>query len=186
FLRAYGLTAHPNILGGMLALGLIAAVGLWLSESPRAAQSARRVWLAPIALLTAGLAVSFSRAAWLGAASGLGALAVCVCLEGGETGWRERLGRWPSRLARLTPALGLIVLIGGFSVVSQPRLFWMRATGTGSSFEAESTRYRVTGWQISWQVIRQRWLWGVGTDQYLKGVSEALGAPAERWMLVHI
>jgi O-antigen ligase len=58
-LRAYGLTDHPNILGGCLAFGLVLFLAAYLHGTWR--------WLAPVVMLPAGAAllVTFSRSAWL-------------------------------------------------------------------------------------------------------------------------
>ena len=58
-LRAYGLTDHPNILGGCLAFGLLLILPSYLLGSSR--------WPALVILLLGGAAllVTFSRSAWL-------------------------------------------------------------------------------------------------------------------------
>jgi len=61
-LRAYGTLPHPNILGGMLALALLAARGLFARS--------RAASLGTSALLTVGLFLTFSRVAWLALAAG--------------------------------------------------------------------------------------------------------------------
>ncbi len=58
-LRAYGLTDHPNILGGCLAFGLVLLLGVYLHGSWRPAI------LAAFAVGAPALLVTFSRAAWL-------------------------------------------------------------------------------------------------------------------------
>jgi O-antigen ligase len=60
-LRAYGLTQHPNLLGGVLVIGLLAAVGLAL----RPAGQARGAAIALAGANFGGLLLTFSRAAWL-------------------------------------------------------------------------------------------------------------------------
>jgi O-antigen ligase len=82
-LRAYGLADHPNILGGVLALGLVVLAGAWLFGRVRGSRGRRLRGLSlPLlfALGAAGLFVTFSRAAWLGfvlgAAAGLAILAL--------------------------------------------------------------------------------------------------------------
>ena len=72
-LRAYGLMRHPNALGAILPLGLLAAISLWTRGQTRW----RYFWLGMAALITTGLVVSFSRAGWLGAAAGLAVLIAC-------------------------------------------------------------------------------------------------------------
>lgn len=58
-LRAYGLSDHPNILGGCLAFGLLLIIPAYVQGKSR--------WFALAALLPAGpaLLVTFSRSAWL-------------------------------------------------------------------------------------------------------------------------
>lgn len=68
WLRGYGLTPHPNILGGLLASGL--AVVFCGSET----KSSK--WLLGLSIFSfamgvAGILVTFSRSAWLGAFAGL-------------------------------------------------------------------------------------------------------------------
>ncbi len=60
YLRAYGSLPHPNILGGYVVMGLLAAFAL-------AAGRVRKNWplLGAIAVLSAGLIAAFSRSAWL-------------------------------------------------------------------------------------------------------------------------
>lgn len=88
-LRAYGLTDHPNILGGCLAFGLL-LLGTWYVRP-----AALRAWWQP--LVTAvflmgalGLALTFSRSAWLAFASGLGLALVLLAI----TRQREPLAHW--------------------------------------------------------------------------------------------
>lgn len=62
FLRAYGLSDHPNILGGCLAFGLVLLFAAFLHQS-------KRVWAWLIAAVflagVAGLLVTFSRSGWV-------------------------------------------------------------------------------------------------------------------------
>ena len=67
-LRGYGLTDHPNILGGILSFALILlAGGTWAGRSERT--TTLRVVI--FALGAVALLLTFSRAAWLGLAIGL-------------------------------------------------------------------------------------------------------------------
>lgn len=61
WLRAYGLTFHPNILGGYLAVGLLLSMPLLYRWSMRCAWW--WLWL--------GLFITFSRSAWVGAMLGV-------------------------------------------------------------------------------------------------------------------
>lgn len=84
-LRAYGLSDHPNILGGSLALGLLFLV-LTFPQTP---QRARLPLAGTIALGFTALFVTFSRAAWLGFA--VGAL-LAAALLAARRRWEELKG----------------------------------------------------------------------------------------------
>lgn len=60
FLRAYGLTDHPNILGGCLAFSLILLIGWYL-----AARVGKAILTALVLSGLLGLLFTFSRSAWL-------------------------------------------------------------------------------------------------------------------------
>ena len=67
WMRPYGLLPHPNVLGGALSIGVLAAC-TWLFSARR------EVWLLGLLAVLAGtwaLLLTFSRAAWLGLAGGL-------------------------------------------------------------------------------------------------------------------
>ncbi|MCL4393410.1 MAG: O-antigen ligase family protein [Chloroflexi bacterium] len=71
-LRAYGLTDHPNILGGSLAFGLV-VLAAWYVDTRW-----RSLVIALFGLGALALFLTFSRAAWL--ALGCGLLAAAICL----------------------------------------------------------------------------------------------------------
>jgi hypothetical protein len=99
WMRGYGLTVHPNSLARHLMLGLFAALGGVMATDARR----RRVVVVGLAgLITAGLFVTFSRAAWLGTVVGGAALLV---------GLSARRDFAPAR-RRLMHALALLVVLG--------------------------------------------------------------------------
>ena len=66
-LRAYGLSDHPNILGGCLAFSLILLIAWYITD-----KSNHQILKASmIILISLALLVTFSRSAWLGLAAGL-------------------------------------------------------------------------------------------------------------------
>ena len=153
WLRGYGLTPHPNILGGVLAVFILALIPAYLHASgPR-----RLIWLAVLALGSAGLALSFSRAAWLGmAVGGAGVLASVL----GHAPWRRRY-RW----ALLIPAgLSLLVVL---AVVSwRFDLFAARLRPGTSATERRSLDERLVLTQIALQTIRRHPLTGIGAGNF--------------------
>ena len=68
FLRAYGLTDHPNLLGGCLAFGMLILLGMILYGDKKYSLLSGVVFV----LMSAALFFTFSRAAWLAFLAGSG------------------------------------------------------------------------------------------------------------------
>ncbi len=83
-LRAYGLSDHPNLLGGTLTFALLLLIASYATGGRRS-----RWLLLAIAVSFAGLLATFSRAAWLGLAVGL--LFLWLMLRRHEPGSERRL-----------------------------------------------------------------------------------------------
>ncbi len=125
-LRAYGLTDHPNLLGGTLAFslllvtaGFIKASGLW-----------RTLYVAVFSLGLVGLLASFSRAAALALAAGMALYGFLVGRRRPSLEFRE----W------------LALMVAGFIILA-PFLasyapFVASRTGTADSFRSEATEQR--------------------------------------------
>jgi|SRR5579859_7860489 len=174
-LRAYGLMRHPNALGAILPLSLLAALSLWL----RAGRRQRAIWSALILVITAGLALSFSRAGWIAALAGVGVLFMA------SRSTRDRArhmggGSW------LPVVLGAAVVVVGM-VSLEPGLFLGRvlgALGGGSGLEHGSMAERLFSLQTAWTLI-ERWpLWGVGTRQYVLVVAQLIHVSPRESLLV--
>ena len=102
-LRAYGLSTHPNVLGGFFATGIL----LVLAARPsRVVGSVLQ--LVVLGLAVGGLLVTFSRGAWLGL--GVGAVVAIVVL-GRQAILADR--RWWLAVAAVALA---IVAVGGWQV----------------------------------------------------------------------
>lgn len=162
WLRAYGLTAHPNLLGALLVMLL-----LWLLPSISRATGWRQVGLlVAVSLGSLGLFVSFSRAAWLALAI---ALLIWLILR-----WRrqrflpahehpldnEKRGRRPldKRLLLLLPLLLLLWL--NYDLVLS------RFTSLDTLVEARSLQERLYDYRLSLQVIASHPWTGVGLGNY--------------------
>lgn len=157
-LRAYGLTAHPNVLGGLLTIGLLWVIGAASTATPRA----RIWWLLAIIPGLAGLLLTFSRAAWIGLAVGLAWLV-----------WRgPQVRRW---------WLVLGVLLGAAIVALawwQPTLLWTRLFDLSAPLEARSLNERAQYVAAALDVIRLHPWTGVGSGLYLHALPAALGQTA--------
>jgi O-antigen ligase len=156
WLRPYGLTAHPNILGGCLAVALL-AIGTALIV-----KTAHGRWLW-IGLLTAaiiwwGLLLSFSRSAWLAVAIGGGVLLFLLawrCRD--QIAWRRTFGL----------VLGAGLIAGVFLVTYRDLVF--ARTGFGDETgEQRSVVDRSLFIEFSLQMIQQKPVlgWGIGMNDW--------------------
>jgi O-antigen ligase len=152
-LRAYGLTVHPNILGGFIAFALVLLLGSYLAARSRW----RFSLLLPLALGSVGLLVSFSRAATLGFLGGAALLGLLLIA-------RPRLNA--ARLLDL--ALASIVVIGtvALPVLGNQALLAQRV-GADNSFannpgEQRSLDERSALVASTLRILDQRALRGVG------------------------
>ncbi len=132
-LRAYGLTDHPNILGGLLAFGLLILVFALPWKFDR--RTALRALV--VALGVAALGATFSRAAWIGGAVGLAVgLAMLVSSRGIDlASVRRRLFalRRRSVLAGTAVALAVLWLVAPLGIFLAIRL----GLGGGASVTEE-------------------------------------------------
>ncbi|HEX6387540.1 MAG TPA: O-antigen ligase family protein [Anaerolineae bacterium] len=166
WLRAYGLTAHPNLLGALLAtllLLLLPVYGRW-----RGWRKAGLIIVMSVGAL--GLLVSFSRAAWLGLATGMlawtilsGRLATIFRQseqQQGEAGNR----RPPVRRVLLLLLLLLPLLI--FLWLNYD-LVLSRFVALSTPVEAESISQRLDDARTALRVIADYPLFGVGLGNYV-------------------
>ena len=172
-LRAYGLMRHPNALGAVLPLSLLAAISLW----SRASRRWRLFWLALTVLNAAGLVLTFARAGWLAALAGLAVLFV-ASRRPGHPAWRGVIGAWKPI------ALAAVLVVAG-AVSWQPALFLGRLLGgLGTGLEHGALVERLFTLQNAWTVI-ERWpVWGVGTRQYVLVVAGLLNVTPRESLLV--
>jgi hypothetical protein len=168
WLRAYGGTDHPNMLGGMLAVGLLLLIGKIMAENRvnnfqfsifnfQTIFNAKIFkiidWLLAI-IFSAALFFSFSRSAWLALAVGLMVM-IALAVAG--------------RNLKLQKGLAEIILVTGillFILFSQyQNLITSRLAGQGR-LEEKSTSERLVSYQESWQLIKNNWLFGAGLGNY--------------------
>lgn len=165
WLRAYGLTAHPNLLGGYLGMSLLVCLaalrGFLVRHRPL-------VWAA-IGLGGLGLFGSFSRSAWLGTAVGLGYLA-WVTRPWRRVDWRSPRTRWAIGVgAVLLVAAGLA--LGGL----YGDLLGARLLRLNSPLEATSIQERLVDYGQAWGLIGDVPLKGVGSGYYIAALWAGVG-----------
>lgn len=161
YLRAYGLTDHPNLLGGFLCFALIFILGYYF-------QSARRVrylFLLPFGLGITALFYTFSRAAELALMLGV-ALMVWAWLR--PTATRAR--RWRDlMIAAAVAAVAVLVPLASNQTLLLQRL------GEGNAFtenvsEARSLDERDALIESANRVFYQRQAFGVGNGALALGM----------------
>ncbi len=150
-LRAYALSDHPNLLGGTLAFALFAVTAGFLE----ATRPWRALAVAVFGLGLIGLLVTFSRAAALGLAAGMGLYGCLV--------WRRR----PPTESREWLALMVAgaLLLAPFLANYAP--FVAARTGVAESFQRQPTerrslRERAALHQATNQIFSEHALTGVG------------------------
>lgn len=138
--RVEGLFTHPNQLGGFLALTIPLLTALTVSE--------RSVWMRIlgyllIAVSVAGLALTYSRGAWVG--TGLGLLILLPVLRRG---------------ARLVPGVALVGAVASSSAI-------LERVQSIASFNSDSA---VTGrfefWSVALRLVAERPLSGIGLGNW--------------------
>jgi hypothetical protein len=154
FLRAYGLTDHPNLLGGFFAFALILILGYYFAA---AHNRARYFFLVPLALGNAALVLTFSRAAWLATLAGIVFLTICLL-------WNKTL-----RAERLRPLLivGAVLLVSALiPAAMNPNLIAQRSGANDSlntnSGEIRSLDERDALLQSATRIFYKRAVIGVG------------------------
>ncbi len=168
WLRAYGLTGHPNFLGATLAVLLL----LLLQELGRA-QGWRRVGLtAVLSVGLAGLLTSFSRASWL--AFGVGLLVWIVQVGRGKRWGVGRKGREGERrrfsVANVPFCLIVPLLVAVGFVLIYGDLVISRFVSLDTPIEARSLDDRSTDAALALEVMAAHPWRGVGAGNYLAAV----------------
>jgi O-antigen ligase len=164
--RVYGLSPHPNILGGYLAIGAILTVGLIITR-----QRARRPLLVTAwVIIWFALLLTFSRSAWLAVIGG-SAVALLLLLRGRHI-TRSRL-----HFIALFSGAGLLTIVI-FGVIFQPFLA-NRFDVTTTSYEAQAIAERVSTAQLALQIFAAHPLAGVGIAQSMVVMRDLAGRPID-------
>jgi O-antigen ligase len=143
-LRAYGSFTHPNVFGGFAALTLIFTLLLSLTEK----QDKKFFYHSLVVLLTAAVALSFSRSAWLLAALGI----VAAFMH-------------KSSIDRMKKLFGKIILTVLILAIPFSSLFSARLFGSGIHEERSITE-RQTGVVEALSYFYEKPLVGYGVGNY--------------------
>ncbi len=165
WLRAYGLTPHPNVLGGYLGMGLLVCLAALLFGQ---AKHRRWLWI-PLVVGTTGLFFTFSRAAWLG--TGVGTIfVVAVTRLWRIVDWRSRRVRQRVWLVGIMLVIAIVTL----SLVYRDLLV-TRFLRLGSPLEATSIQERWVDIRQAWGLIRTVPLKGTGSGYYIGALWAGVG-----------
>ncbi len=169
FLRAYGLSDHPNILGGCLAFSLLI---WWSSRAGRFSQPVSRPHLLISSLIFAlcslALLMTFSRSAWLAFFAGT---VFILALEAKARGWAS---------LKLTAVLFAVAILVALPFVSANLNYFGARLNAGNSFEgiraeAQATDERAYLNRIANQVFTKYPLTGVGMSASPVGIKKEYG-----------
>lgn len=163
WLRAYGSLDHPNILGGLLAIGLIILIQVIINhQRPLGKKSDWKFILYHLALiiLAIGLIFSFSRSALVGFAAGLAIFFIFYLVK----------KNWPV-IKKLSGVVILLAILFGAIFINYQSLFVTRAVGT-ARLETNSTFERKMYLDDSFSLLKKDWLFGAGIGNYTKALSE--------------
>lgn len=158
YLRAYGGMPHPNILGGWLAMGVLAA---WHHAWQAAAKRGAFVWTAVAAVLGGALVLTFSRAAYLALFVGLVSFVVLMLLK-------RRDGRVDIQFGLL--AIFATLAFAGILAATQREVLVAR-TDAANRLVAQSTDARLEGFRGGWQAFRSKPLFGSGPNAELSSLA---------------
>jgi O-antigen ligase len=155
WLRAYGLTQHPNLLGGLLMVMLLVTGGYYL------VQRGWRRWplVAALGLGFVALLLTFSRAAWMGLLLGGGAMVLLLL-------WARRRGTWSPDWRTVGVAIAVLALLVVAFALANWSLLQPRLGMTSQGTEIRSVESRGTQVPAALELIRMRPLLGVGLHNY--------------------
>ena len=171
FLRAYGPFDHPNILGGMMAIGIILV--LYSSLRKEINRNERLFYLITLAIFYLALLVSFSRTAWL-------ALIISVPFV---LMIKVRRGKFQRKLIGFF--IFLIIGMSAAVIIPGRELFLVRVQ-TESRLEQKSVSEREVYLKQAQEVITQKPVLGTGVGNYILDLQKIIpGQPSWYYQPVH-
>jgi len=172
FIRAYGLTPHPNILAAVLVAAIFGLVYLFLKKYRRIDNVRKIIYGFVFALLLFALCLTFSRAVTV---IGLGLLFLWLIL----IFWRVR------NLRRPVLIVFFALLVVGLSLSILFRAYLFARYDFGQFGAGQSVNLRVFYNKIAWDIIKQIPLFGVGVGNFVWATSRLPLLPAWLYQPVH-
>ena len=165
WLRAYAGLDHPNMLGGIMAVGILLILYLSLVNTPPKKASILQAALLLkgfLIVFTAALFFSFSRAAWLGLIAGLIVLLFSAVIK---KDWLVQ-----KNILQTILISGAVIFI---LFLQYPNLVMTRLYA-GDRLEVKSTNERVESIKNSWPIIKNNWVTGAGLGNYTLALSRQM------------
>lgn len=153
-MRPYGLTIHPNVIGGYLAVGLLALSSWLVMDLIRRWQGAMR--LVTLAVGLWAICFTFSRSAWGALIGGLGVVIAASFRRGADRINIQRVSA--AALMGAAVFAGFVIAYGDFILA--------RTTLTGDETELRSVAEREVFYQIAGKVIADQPIRGVGMGAF--------------------
>ena len=172
WLRAYGGMDHPNVLGGVLAVGILLIIGLIIKHSDFKVKKLEignwKLGISQISnfkfqisiftsyfLLFTSLFFTFSRGAWLGLAVGVFIMLALMVVK------KDLLGQKKLLQIILMSSVLIFILFSQFQDLVSTRL------SNSARLEVKSNVERIESYKDSWEMIKGNWLFGVGVGNYI-------------------
>jgi len=176
WLRAYGGLDHPNMLGGMLAIGILLLIGQYIkfpisnNQFPNKFQISnfkfqnylKVIFWFLLVIFSTALFFSFSRAAWLALAAGLIVMMLGAAINKNLPAQKNILQ------TVLISGLMFFILFFQFPNLVMTRLY------SGQRLEIKSKSERLESIKNSWPIIKNNWASGVGAGNYTLALERQL------------
>jgi len=156
WLRAYGGLGHPNIFSGIMAIGLLFVVGIFLSKKSRKDDSCFEscILLLSYVLMLFALFFSFSRAGWLSFAISIFFVLAWYLAE-----------NWGENIKKVIQIVVLSSIVSIVFFINYSDLILTRVKG-GTRLENKSQNERVEYLQYAKEMIDDNVINGVGIGNY--------------------
>jgi len=164
WLRAYGGMDHPNVLGGLLVVGILLIIFLIISVSnnkkfliskPQIPNSKFQIINYIILLIFfTSLLFTYSRGAWLGFVLGIIIMLLVFIIQ------KKLLEQ------KILLEMILILSIIFFIIFNQYQDLFITRITNETRLENKSNMERLESYQNSWYLIKNNWLIGVGINNY--------------------
>jgi len=152
WLRAYGGMDHPNMLGGLLVVGILIVIWLLLKRNCNKFLIFNYLLLS---IFFMGLFFTFSRGAWLGLIVGMLTMFFIALVEKNKFAQK--------RILEIVLIVGVLI----FVLFNQYSDLVLTRVSQNSRLEIKSNTERIDLYKDSLGIIKNNWLFGVGVGNYV-------------------